>query len=885
MDCYDESLYCKQYMVDSHARTPFHRIEHWTEARFFARVSLKALGLRIQLGHDLGRTCLNPSRAKGDAFVIIDATGIHEVGLNFCDCQTKQPMTVQLLQRGLFPSTVTNPQTAATFHLLDLFQMLSMEGQVSAFEFYKSITRLTDKTQLDPPRDRYAQFLRMSREWRHLLQLKRSARGHHPDGAEGTQPGELAVLCPACPQPGINLPNEIDGHDSWWHALFIGIDANFRLKRKNVSNDILDPGLSRGWGYFVEDTAYQAHVTSDETPIEKSSCVSHKAVNDADKRPAKGLVVNGVGTVECTRHDFKRLLSVGDLRYGERYVNMDYIFFSSIKTVASKIPRIIASYNIACQWHINLWRRMDSLPTHLQYTAAQDSITTLVPKFHLPAHISTCQSRFSFNYTLGVGRTDREAPERGWDYLNPAANQTKEMGPGSRRELLEDLMGDRNWKKTIGMGNTLLRRMKEAVPECSTHTENHRELEAQIEEATITEWRTMVEIWKSDRSKPNPYMVETTALSQDAIRLHLSDLEAATLASGTLVMLHDEMTPSMFVSTGVDLEQQQHQLLVSLRGLGQHATDHQRLAVVNRANTLRTRITNFYDVQKLYCPAAFVLVSQANSTNEASSNVTEDVARLALCLPSSFKTASGCSTELREIEWQLRYAQAHDALNDIRAGLHLRVSVFRHKDRFDRGQRALTRAMGNISRVQARIDEAIQHYCIAYAALQILSRFVQHDGIWRGELAELKSEDIRGLGVVEMDNSEGHHTISWIWRTAGVAEAAGTDTDLHSSLRLEWCKSQARALRWSEEVSLLKEEMRRVLAFLTWQAAWWEGQVGQRDLPELITEGLDAYARRQADMRIRLAASFAAKWASVPAFLSLHNPLDTAGSDSRSTDV
>ncbi|KAG5219381.1 CxC2 domain-containing protein [Salix suchowensis] len=539
-------------------------------------------------------------------------------------------MTVQLLQRGLFPSTVTNPQTAATFHLLDLFQMLSMEGQVSAFEFYKSITRLTDKTQLDPPRDRYAQFLRMSREWRHLLQLKRSARGHHPDGAEGTQPGELAVLCPACPQPGSIYQTKST-------AMTVG-------------------------GVLLEDTAYQAHVTSDETPIEKSSCVSHKAVNDADKRPAKGLVVNGVGTVECTRHDFKRPLSVGDLRYGERYILSQFV--------------------------------------------------------HLPVPVF-------LQLHTGVGRTDGEAPERGWDYLNPAANQTKEMGPGSRRELLEDLMGTGTGKRPlewVRYGNTLLRRMKEAVPECSTHTENHRELEAQIEEATITEWRTMVEIWESDRSKPNPYMVETTALSQDAIRLRLSDLEAAALASGTLVMLHDEMTPSM------------HQLLVSLRGLGQHATDRQRLAVVNRANTLRTRITNFYDVQKLYCPAAFVLVSQANSTNEASSNVTEDVARLALCLPSSFKTASGCSTELREIEWQLRYAQAHDALNDIRAGLHLRVSVFRHKDRFDRGQRALTRAMGNISRVQARIDEATQRYRTAYAALQILSRFVQHDGIWPASL-------------------------------------------------------------------------------------------------------------------------------------------------------
>lgn len=132
---------------------------------------------------------------------------------------------------------------------------------------------------------------------------------------------------------------------------------------------------------------------------------------------------------------------------------MDYIFFSSIKSVDSKIPRIVASYDIACQWHINLWRRMDSMPTHLKYTGGASSVTTLVPKFHLPAHISACQAQFSFNYTPEVGRTDGEAPERGWDYLNPAANQTKEMGPGSRRELLEDLMGDRNWKKTVALGN------------------------------------------------------------------------------------------------------------------------------------------------------------------------------------------------------------------------------------------------------------------------------------------------------------------------------------------------------------------------------------------------------------------------------------------------
>lgn len=46
----------------------------------------------------------------------------------------------------------------------------------------------------------------MIREWRHIRLLKRSGRGHDPSGSKGTKEGECAVLCPACPIPGINLP-------------------------------------------------------------------------------------------------------------------------------------------------------------------------------------------------------------------------------------------------------------------------------------------------------------------------------------------------------------------------------------------------------------------------------------------------------------------------------------------------------------------------------------------------------------------------------------------------------------------------------------------------------------------------------------------------------
>jgi hypothetical protein len=48
----------------------------------------------------------------------------------------------------------------------------------------------------------------MTRQWQHLMLLKRGGRGHDPrdDCVNATKPGELVLLCPACPHPGKNLP-------------------------------------------------------------------------------------------------------------------------------------------------------------------------------------------------------------------------------------------------------------------------------------------------------------------------------------------------------------------------------------------------------------------------------------------------------------------------------------------------------------------------------------------------------------------------------------------------------------------------------------------------------------------------------------------------------
>lgn len=55
---------------------------------------------------------------------------------------------------------------------------------------------------------KYAEFTDAVRIWRNLMLLKRGGRGQDPSGAAGTQEGELAIRCPACPRPGENLPDD-----------------------------------------------------------------------------------------------------------------------------------------------------------------------------------------------------------------------------------------------------------------------------------------------------------------------------------------------------------------------------------------------------------------------------------------------------------------------------------------------------------------------------------------------------------------------------------------------------------------------------------------------------------------------------------------------------
>jgi len=149
--------------------------------------------------------CVSPTTCHS-SLLVLHTNGIHEVSILYCDCAHIVPPHIQLLHCGMYPASQLVVKTCATFELLNLLHKLALTTKASNYNFYRAIENLTTNTGLNVPKSRYKALFRMTMQWKHLKLLKQGGRAHDPDGVKVTQSGELAVLCPSCPRPGINLP-------------------------------------------------------------------------------------------------------------------------------------------------------------------------------------------------------------------------------------------------------------------------------------------------------------------------------------------------------------------------------------------------------------------------------------------------------------------------------------------------------------------------------------------------------------------------------------------------------------------------------------------------------------------------------------------------------
>ncbi|KAJ3965283.1 hypothetical protein EV361DRAFT_873331 [Lentinula raphanica] len=273
-------------------------IPKWN-GKFFERVSLRSIGVFVQLGHNARTVCPNPKVVEN--FTVIHINGIHCIRLQYCSCPNQflaGEWWQQLLRHRWFPATHIEPQTAATYQVMNMFHVLTLQGK-----------------------DRYRSFSRMMKEWRHLKMAKRSGRGNDAERSlSEMRSGEMGIKCPACPRPDVNLPanwKDAPPKKRYLYWIFFAIDACFRLKRRLVSSEARDPDLDVGGSYFTEDGQFREYLRAVTDQQEMSTCTGLSALDHANTKHSRGYATTGVGIGVCARHEFIQLNGAVDLQKGE----------------------------------------------------------------------------------------------------------------------------------------------------------------------------------------------------------------------------------------------------------------------------------------------------------------------------------------------------------------------------------------------------------------------------------------------------------------------------------------------------------------------------------------------------------------------------------------
>ena len=115
-------------------------------------------------------------------------------------------------------------------------------------------------------------------------------------------------------------------------------------------------------------------------------------------------------------------------------------------------------------------------------------------------------------------------------------------------------------------------------------------------------------------------------------------------------------------------------------------------------------------------------------------------------------------------ERRLQLAQAHDTLAMLCDHLLLKSYLTIWRQRFSQGQRYGMRANNLMRRVEKKISADASRYRVTYAALDAVSTYLGRNE-WKSGLLPLRPEDIRGLDSYDDTRSEGHRSLSWIWKT------------------------------------------------------------------------------------------------------------------------
>ncbi|KAG1721824.1 uncharacterized protein EDB91DRAFT_1240275 [Suillus paluster] len=229
--------------------------------------------------------------------VIVNRSRVHQLEVRCCGCPDAMSPDIQMFRHGLFAASFNRPKTLFTFSVLNDFLLDNLECGTSAMamNYYNKLRQVTSSTF-----PHLVLLMRVSRQWQHLKNMKWHGFSHH---SNHRKPGDLALFCLACPQPGINLSlTTEESLDDWKYTRSFMMDGNFKVEHLHPINLDDEVWLSDGFGFMVGKDRYQRHLALESTGI------------------------RGGGGVACTRHGCFVPHLIVDFQKGKRFSDERFQF-------------------------------------------------------------------------------------------------------------------------------------------------------------------------------------------------------------------------------------------------------------------------------------------------------------------------------------------------------------------------------------------------------------------------------------------------------------------------------------------------------------------------------------------------------------------------------
>ncbi|KAH9840332.1 uncharacterized protein C8Q71DRAFT_702949 [Rhodofomes roseus] len=509
------------------------------------------------------------------------------------------------------------------------------------------------------------------------------------------------------------------------------------------------------------------------------------------------------------------------------------------------LKRFLVMYDVSCQYSKKVKGRFKSSPRFLKWPSA--TIDWGIGKFHVHGHQRDCLVKYSPSFIPGAGLVDGEVIETLWAPLNRISGSTRAMSTSHRKEVIDDHMNDSNWRKTTGMVKMLSKRFLQAVKELarSKETLNHMELSSSPEH--LAEWKRLEAKARAERrddlSVMEPYEVmRTKAPGKRDIQLLLEQEEGRTKTNAGL---------ASWLAEGLALQEQQLTVAALARRVNSDSLLTAQLQLVNKRNRLQRAIDSFAKQASSFWKDGVDSDNDDEETDDEEErayagddwedmdedpDVTDDLVVLEdpddetqpesipLRLPSTIgheKLATMNKRRLGEQELRLREGQANDALHRLRMAIGLKSMVYVTQVRPANSQRTQTRAFKEAQNVEKVILECSRVFTLARRNMIPLTL----PPLMR-KYRPLHKEDLNAAThlVDHTERNASKKELSWIWSVdvGGDTENSEWLAELH---RVNWLREKARHDRWDEQVSLVKEEMKRTIRSFDFHAARWNGLV------------------------------------------------------------